>query len=351
MLSSVWSTLWPILAAILFFGIIIMTHELGHFTFARIFKVKINEFAIGMGPALFKKRKGDTSYSLRLLPIGGYVAMEGEDSESPDENAFNAKPWGQRAIIIIAGATVNILTGIIIMAIILSTSDLIGTPAVAKFSENAASRAGGLREGDRIIAIGNDRIHTEYDLSFYMMRDEDAVFDFLVERDGEQQMIRSVKFDTAEVEGVKTVVYDFAIVGIEPTFGSVLKYSMLDSFSIARIVWTSLFDIATLNFDLKNLSGPIGTVDIIADTTTDAVNTMDFSRLLTIMAFIAINIGVFNLIPFPALDGGRFILIIFEGITGKKMPLRVEAAINNAGLALLLGLMVIVTISDISKFF
>ncbi|MBR5991472.1 MAG: site-2 protease family protein, partial [Clostridia bacterium] len=327
MLQSAWSTIWPILAAILFFGIIIMTHELGHFTFARIFKVKINEFSVGMGPALFKKHKGDTDYSLRLLPIGGYVAMEGEQSDSPDENAFNAKPCWQRAIIIIAGATVNILTGIIIMAVILSTTDLIGTPSIAKFSENAASEAGGLKEGDRIIAIGNDRIYTEYDLSFFMMRDEDAVFDFLVERDGEQEMVRSVKFDTAEVEGVTTVVYDFAILGIEPTFGSVLKYSLLDSFSIARIVWTSLYDIATLNFELKNLSGPIGTVDIIADTTTDAVETMDFSRLLTIMAFIAINIGVFNLIPFPALDGGRFILIIFEGVTGKKMPMKLEAAI------------------------
>ena len=351
MLHGIWSTVWPILVAILFFGVIIMTHELGHFTFARIFKVKINEFSIGMGPAFFKKKKGDTTYALRLLPIGGYVAMEGEDAESPDENAFNAKPAWQRAIIIIAGATVNIITGIIIMAIILANSDLIGTPAISQFSENAASREGGLREGDRIVAIGNDKIYTEYDLSFYMMRDEDAVFDFIVKRDGEEKQIRSVKFDTAEVDGVTTVVYDFAIIGVEPSFGSVLKYSLLDSLSIARIVWTSLYDIVTFNFDLKNLSGPIGTVDIIADTTTDAVDTMDFSRLLTIMAFIAINIGVFNLIPFPALDGGRFLLIIFEGITGKKVPLKVEAAINNAGLIFLLGLMAVVTINDIAKFF
>jgi len=351
LLAQVWSTVWPILVAILFFGIIIMSHELGHFTFARIFKVRINEFSIGMGPALFKKRKGETDYSLRLFPIGGYVAMEGEDEESPDENAFNAKPCWQRAIIIVAGATVNIICGIIIMAIILATSDLIGTPTIVGFADGAASEAGGLKKNDKIIAIGNDKVYTEYDLSYFMMRDKDAVIDFVVERDGELVNVKSVKFDTKEVEGITTVVYDFAIVGVEPTFRSVTKYAFLDSFSIARIVWLSLYDIATMQFELNDLSGPIGTVDIIADTTTDAVSTMDFSRLLTIMALIAINIGVFNLIPFPALDGGRFLLIIIEGTTGKKLPMKVEAAINNAGLALLLGLMVVVTVNDILKFF
>ena len=351
MIANVWNTVWPILAAILFFGIIIMSHELGHFTFARIFKVKVNEFSIGMGPAIFKKRRGDTDYSLRLLPIGGYCAMEGEEEDSSDEGAFNNKPCWQRAIIIIAGATVNIICGIIIMAIILGTSDLIGTPQIVKFADNAASEQGGLRVGDKIVAIGSDRIYTEYDLSFYMMRDKDAVMDFLVERNGEKEWVKSVNFDTTENDGRTTVIYDFAIVGVEPTVGHVAKYAFLDSFSIARIVWTSLFDIVTLNFDMNDLSGPIGTVDIIADTTSEAVSTMDFSRLLTIMALIAINIGVFNLIPFPALDGGRFLLIIFEGATGKKIPANVEAAINNVGFMLLMALMVVVTVNDISKFF
>ncbi|MCQ2460951.1 MAG: site-2 protease family protein [Clostridia bacterium] len=351
MLAHAWSVVWPILVAILFFGVIIMSHELGHFAFARLFKVRINEFSIGMGPAIFKKHKGETDYSIRLFPIGGYVAMEGEDSESPDENAFNAKPCWQRAIIILAGATVNIICGIIIMAIILATSDLIGTPTIVGFADNAASEAGGLRKGDQIVAIGNDKVYTEYDLSYLMMRDKDAVIDFVVKRDGELTNVKSVKFDTKETEGITTVVYDFAIVGIEPTLKSVTKYAFLDSFSIARIVWLSLYDIATMQFELNDLSGPIGTVDIIADTTTDAVSTMDFSRLLTIMALIALNIGVFNLIPFPALDGGRFLLIVIEGTTGKKLPTKVESAINNAGLALLLGLMLVVTVNDILKFF
>ena len=351
MLAQIWSTVWPILAALLFFGIIIMTHELGHFTFAKLFKVKINEFSIGMGPALLKRKKGETDYSVRLLPIGGYVAMEGEDEDSEDLNAFGKKPAWQRAIIILAGATVNIITGVIIMAIILSTSDLIGTPTIVEFSENAASKNGGLQENDRIIAVNNDKVYTEYDLTYFMMRDKDAVIDFVVERDGEQLSVKSVKFDTREVEGQTVVVYDFSILGLKPGFGSVFKYSLLNSFSVARIVWLSLFDIVTMNFSLNDLSGPIGTVDIIADTTTEAVHTMDFSALLTMMAFIAINIGVFNLIPFPALDGGRFVMIIIEGIIKKKIPSSVEAAINNAGLIFLLGLMAVVTVNDVIKLF
>ena len=151
MLAVVWAKVWPVLVAVIFFGVIIMTHELGHFLFAKLFKVKINEFSVGMGPAVFKRRKKDTDYSLRLLPIGGYVAMEGEDEESPDENSFNNKPAWQRAVIIIAGATVNIITGFIIMAVILGNSNLIGTPEIAEFSKGAASEAGGLKVGDRIV--------------------------------------------------------------------------------------------------------------------------------------------------------------------------------------------------------
>lgn len=351
MLSNVLNNIWPILAALLFFGIIIMTHELGHFTFAKIFKVKINEFAIGMGPAIFKKKKGETDYSVRALPIGGYVAMEGEEEESADENSFNKKPAWQRAIIIVAGAAVNLLTGLIIMAVILSTSDLIGTPSITAFADSASSNKNGLMLGDKIVAINGDKVYTEYDLSFFMMRDKDAVIDFVVERSDELVSVKSVKFDTREVEGQTAIVYDFSILGVEPSFSSVLKYSFLNSFSVARIVWISLFDIVTMNFSLNDLSGPIGTVDIIADTTQTAVSTMDFSSLLTIMAFIAINVGVFNLIPFPALDGGRFVLIIFEAVTNKKMPQKVETAINSAGLALLLGLMAVVTINDILKLF
>lgn len=335
--------------AILFFGFIIMTHETGHFAFAKLFRVRVNEFSIGMGPALLKKKKKDTQYSLRLLPIGGYVAMEGEDDDSTDANSFQSKPPWKRGIIILAGAFVNILTGIILMAIILGTSDLIGTPVISGFYKNAASEQQGLAAGDKIVAVNDQKIYTEYDLSYFMMRDKDGVMDFVVERDGQEKAIRSVAFEQKKVDGQNTIVYDFAILGVEPSFTSVLKYSILDSGSIARIVWDSLIDLVTLNFSLNQLSGPIGTVDIMAETTTKAVQTADYSSLLTILAFIAINVGVFNLIPFPALDGGRFLFIVIEGIFRKPVSAKFQNAVNSVGMFLLFALMAVVTVSDIIK--
>ena len=350
-LAVIWGKAWPILAAILFFGLLIATHEGGHFTVAKLFKVRVNEFAIGMGPTLWKKKKNETQYSLRALPIGGYVAMEGEDGDSTVEGAFNTKPPWQRGAIILAGATVNLLTGLLLMAVLLGTSDLIGTPAVSKFADGAASQKQGLEAGDRILSVNNHVIHTEYDLSYYMARDKDGVMDFVVERDGETVPLKSVAFETEEVEGTQVVKYDFAIVGVEPNAWNVLKYAVLDSLSIVRIVWSSLWDLATGRFSMNDMAGPVGTVQAIADTTSDAAKSGNASRLLLIMALIAINVGAFNLIPFPALDGGRFVFIMLEGILRRPISKEFQAAVNTVGMAMLFGLMILVTFNDVFKLF
>lgn len=304
-----------------------------------------------MGPVLWKKQKAETQYSVRALPIGGYVAMEGEDGDSEVEGAFNSKPPWQRAIIILAGATVNLITGLLIIAAMLGTSDLIGTPAISQFRENAASEAQGLREGDRILSVNNHVIYTEYDLSFYMSKDKDGVMDFVVERDGKKVPLKHVAFETAEVEGTQVVKYDFAIVGVEPGFKNVVKYSVLDSLSIVRIVWVSLWDLATGNFSMSDMAGPVGTVQAVADTTSDAAKSGNLSRLLLILALIAINVGAFNLIPFPALDGGRFVFIMLEGIFRRPISKEFQAAVNTVGMAMLFGLMIMVTFSDVFKLF
>ena len=350
-LANAWSHIWPILAALLFFGLIIMTHELGHFLAAKLFKVKVNEFSVGMGPAIFKKKKKETQYSIRLLPVGGYVAMEGEEESSDDPNAFNNKPAWKRGIILLAGAFVNLLTGVIIMAVILGSSDLIGVPQIAGFQEgaNPSSYSQGLRKGDRIIAVNDQRVYTEYDLSYYMMRDPDGVMDFVVKRGGQEKVLRSIKYQQKEIEGQSTVIFDFAIVGVKPTFGNVAKYAFLDSASVARIVWDSLIDLVTMNYKVSELSGPVGTVDIMAKTATKAVETTNYTSLLTILAFIAINVGVFNLIPFPALDGGQFVFVIIEGIIRKPLSQKFKSSVNAAGLFLLFSLMAVVTVSDIMK--
>lgn len=346
------STALGIVIAVLCFGFLILTHELGHFTMARIFDVKVNEFSIGMGPRLFGWKGKETAYNLRLLPFGGYCAMEGESEESEDGRAFGAKaPW-KRALIILAGATVNLLTGLLIVTVLVATLDLIGTPVISSFAEPSTSKAQGLQEGDRVLSVNGHRILTSTDLSYYMAKDPDGVIDFVVERDGETLSLERIKFDiTEEKDGTRKLDYDFSIVGVKPSVATVLKYGFLNSLSIFRMVWDSLFDLAKGTYHLSDLSGPVGTVSVLAETTTTAVKTTDYSSLLYIIALLAINLGVFNLLPFPGLDGGRFVLIAFEGATGKKPPKSLEAALNLIGLVFLLGLMILVTASDIKKFF
>ena len=346
--AQVWGKVWPVLLAILFFGLIIFFHELGHFTFAKLFKVKVNEFAMGMGPTLFKFKKGETKYALRLLPIGGFVSMEGEDEESENENAFCKKPAWQRFIVIAAGGVVNLLMGVVIVAIMLSQSDLIGLPEIHSFEENAVSSQY-LQAGDKIKKINGKNVYSEYDLSFLMSRDKDGVIDFVVEREGEKLALDGVEFQTFDNNGTFTIVYDFIIRGVKPTFTSVAKNAVLESVSIGRIVWISLLDLVTGQYGLSDLSGPIGTVTYIADAAQTSVQETDYSYLLTLISMIAINIGLFNLLPLPALDGGRLFFLFIEIIFRRPVPRKYEGWVHAIGLVLLMLLMVVISFSDILR--
>ncbi len=346
--AAIWGKVWPILLAILFFGLIIFFHELGHFTFAKLFKVKVNEFAMGMGPTLFKFKKGETKYALRLLPIGGFVSMEGEDESSENENAFCNKSAWKRFIVVAAGGVVNLIMGVLIVAIMLSQTDLIGLPQIHSFEENAVSSQY-LQAGDKIKKINGKRVFSEYDLSFLMQRDKDGVFDFVVERNGENLELKEVEFQTFDNNGTLTIVYDFIIKGVKPTFVTVAKSAVLESVSIGRIVWVSLVDLVTGQYGLSDLSGPIGTVTYIADAAQTSVEETDYSYLLTLTAMIAINIGLFNLLPLPALDGGRLFFILIEMIFRKPVPKKYEGWVHAIGLALLMLLMVVISFSDILR--
>ena len=348
--SAVWSKVWTIAVALLFFGIIIMIHECGHFLAAKLCGVKVNEFALGMGPALFKKKKGETLYALRLFPIGGYCAMEGEDSESEDERAFNNKSVPKKMFIVVAGATMNLILGLIIMAVLLSTStDLIGTNTIKEFYPDAVSAQYGLQAGDRFVEIEGHRVWSEKDIGFLMSRSRDGVLDFVVERDGEKVTLEDVHFATEDYNGTTLIRYDFIIIGETPTFLNVLKNSFTQSASTARMVWLSLFDIVTGRYGMSELAGPVGTMDIIADVTAEAASSGSLENLLTIMAFITINIGIANLLPLPALDGGRLLFLIIEAVRRKPMNPKYEGYVHAAGLALLMLLMVVVTFNDILR--
>ncbi|MBQ4645488.1 MAG: site-2 protease family protein [Clostridia bacterium] len=343
-----WAKVWPFLVAILFFGLLISIHELGHFTFAKLFKVKVNEFALGMGPAIFKRKKGETTYALRLLPIGGYVSMEGEDEESTDENAFNRKKVWQKIIIVAAGAIMNLILGVVIVATCLSMEDLIGTNQIHSFEKNAVSQQSGLEVGDQILEINGHRVFSDMDISFLMTRSEDGIYDMTVRRDGEKVELSDIKFETTVEQGYTLIKYDFIIRGVEPNFLNVVTNAFKQTASIGRLVWLSLFDLVTGKFGLSDLSGPVGTVNILADITSSAVESRaNLISALTLMAFVSINIGIFNLLPLPALDGGRLFFLAVEGIRRKPINPKYEGYVHGAGLVLLLLLMVVVTFNDI----
>lgn len=336
--------------ALLFFGVIIMIHECGHFACAKLFKVKVNEFSLGMGPALFKRKKGDTLYALRLFPIGGYVAMEGEDDASEDDRAFNKKPVWQKMIIVVAGALMNLILGFILMVLLLTTStDLIGTNTIKEFYPDAVSSQYGLQAGDRFVEIDGHHVWSELDLSFLMSRSQDGVFDFVVERNGEKVTLNDVHFATEQQNGITLIQYDFIIIGEQPGFLNIVKNAFTQSASIVRMVWLSVFDLVTGRYGMSELAGPVGTVDIIADVTAQAVSSGSLTNLLTIMAFITINVGVANLLPLPALDGGRFLFLAIEAVRRKPVNPKYEGYVHAAGLALLLLLMVVVTYNDIAR--
>mgnify|MGYP000156902678 FL=1 len=343
--SSVWNTVYPIIIAILFFELIIIVHEGGHFAAARLMKIKVNEFSIGMGPKIFSFTKGETKYSLRWILFGGYCAMEGEDEASSEAGSFSSKSVPARMLVVVAGALMNLLLGFLIIVCIISSQNLVGTTTVAKFDDNAVSASSGLMVGDTIKSIDGMRVFTATDVETGLTRSPDDTLSITVERNGKIQTLE-VKFQMEEYEGRKYVGMDFWLLGKEKTVGSVLKNSAATFVSYTRMVFLSVHDLLVGRYGLSDLSGPVGAVSVVSNAAKTSLNS-----LLRISAILTINIGLFNLFPIPALDGWRFFLLLGEGVFRKKLPAKWEYAINAAGLAVLLGVMVLVTFSDVTKLF
>lgn len=343
-MSQIWQTVYPIIIAVLFFQLIIVIHEGGHFVAARLMKIKVNEFSIGMGPKLIQFTKGETKYTLRLVLFGGYCAMEGEDSDSDDENAFSNKRVIQRIFVVVAGAFMNLVLGLVIIAIMVSTQSLIGTTTVAKFDDNALSSQA-LEVGDKIKSIDGMRVYTSTDVTTGLSRSADNFVEFVVERNGETKTL-DVEFEMSEYEGTNYINMDFFVLGVEKTFLSVVKETFAQFVSYCRMIFLSLHDLIVGRYGVSDISGPVGTVSIVST----AVKT-SLPTVLRIMALLTVNVGLFNLFPFPALDGWRLFVLVFEGIFKKKLPSKFEWLINSIGLALLIGLMCVVTFSDITKLF
>jgi regulator of sigma E protease len=342
-----------VLIAILVFGFLIFIHEFGHYIFARIFKVTITEFSIGMGPKIvwYDSKKNGIRYAISAIPIGGYVAMVGEDSESDDPNAFNKKPCWQRLIVIVAGAAVNIIAGIIATVIFVSLIDIGGT-TVAQFPEtkdyefDVRSSESGLMIDDTILRVEGRRVRIPDQLSYEIMRHGDEPVDLVVLRDGREITLEDVVFPTAEEQGQTFGVMDFKVYREEKGFFKVIGYSFTKAFLIVRMCWESIFDLITGRYSFAAVSGPVGISEAIGT----AANAGALS-LLNITALISMNLGVMNLLPLPALDGGRTLMILIEMITRKKIPAKIEQTINAVGLMVLLGLSAIIMVKDIFGLF
>lgn len=343
-MSHIWQTVYPILIAILFFELIILVHEGGHFFAAKMMKVKVNEFSIGMGPKLFQFQKGDTKFTLRLILFGGYCAMEGEDSESDDKNSFANKKVIQRVFVVVAGAVMNLILGVLIILGMVCSQELVGTPVVADFDKDAVSNAY-LEQNDRILAIDGMRVYTTTDITTGFSRSADGEVEFLIKRDGKTKTVNA-KFNTQKIDGKNYIDMDFYLYGVEKTVPNVLRETGRQFMSFCRMIFLSLHDLITGKYGLSDMSGPVGTVSVVSG----AVK-MSLTSTFRIMAFLTINIGLFNLFPFPALDGWKLFILLYEGIFKKKLPQKFEWMINAVGLASLLGLMCLVTFSDITKLF
>lgn len=322
----------------------IFFHELGHFATAKWAGVRVNEFSLGMGPKIISKTVGETAYSLRLLPIGGFVAMEGEDEESDDERSFMSCPVWKRIIITSAGAIMNLILGLAVIFVLTCGQTLIGTTTVASFLDNSSS-SDYLEVNDKILAVNGEKSGCDYDIVYSLIRDTDGIVSMDVLRGGEKIHLDEVVFDTQEINGMKSIILDFSIYGEEPTFLGRIGYSFRWTWSLVKLVWHSLGDIISGEFGISQLSGPIG----VTETISDAVQTTNYKGLLLILAIITVNLGVFNLLPLPALDGGRIFFMIIELFRGKPIDQKVEGIIHTVGMGLLMLLMVIVAYNDIVR--
>ena len=341
-LLNIWNNVWPYLVAILAFVLLIIIHEFGHFIAAKICKVRVNEFAVGFGPKLFKKQIGETVYAWNLVPLGGYCAMEGEDEGSSDERAFCNKGPLKRLFIVANGAIFNLILGLILVAITLIPSKNFASTTIAKFEENAVSSQYGLEVGDEILSVDGRKIFSTYDLSYAFTNVKDGKIDIKVLREGEKVLLKDVAFSSAEEQGITYLEVDFRVYGKEKSFVSFIKETVNTSISYCAVIWRSLIDLIGGKYGISAVSGPVGTAVAIGNAAKQSL-----MNILPIMALITINLGIFNLLPFPALDGGRILFILIELIARKPVPQKYEGLVHTVGLVLLLGLMLLITAKDI----
>ena len=358
-----------ILAALLVFSAVIAIHEFGHFTVAKLCGIQVNEFSIGMGPVLWKKNHKGTQYSLRALPVGGFVALEGEESPesqqaeaahtvqeqpAPETEAsvqptgvpLNEAPVWQRALVMVAGAVMNFVLGFVVLVVLIAAqNEPITSKTIYAIQDGALCGQTGLQAGDKVLAVNGRRCFVANDILYELVRTQSYSADFTVLRNGQKVHLPGVQFDTWQDEKGEThMSIGFSVYGLEKTPGNVLREAGNSVLYYGRIVFTSLVDLVRGRESINNLSGPVGIVSAIGQAAS-----YGWQDLLEMLALITVNLGILNLLPFPALDGGKVVFLVIEGVTGHTVPEKLQSVLTLATFGLLFGLMLFATYNDILR--
>lgn len=366
------SMLITFLASVLVFGAVIAIHELGHFGAAKLSGIQVNEYSIGMGPTLFKKIIGSTQYTLRLLPIGGYVAMEGEGS--PEANAAQRERDGEdqedeedmcpippelrtgipfpeaaiwkRALVMVAGPLMNFVLGfVVLLGLISFRSDPIASRVIYNIADGALCGQTGLQAGDEIVAVNGRRCFIANDILYELVRTQNTQADFTVRRDGKLVQLPGVQFDSyTDENGNSRMDIGFTVYALEKTPANILKETFNSELYYGRIIFTSLIDLLRGRESINNLSGPVGIVSAISQAASYGL-----TDLLELLVLITVNLGVFNLLPIPALDGGRLVFLAVEAVLRRPVSQRVQENLTLATFILLFGLMIFATYNDVLR--
>ena len=340
-----------IVFAILLFSLLIFVHELGHYVAAKLSGVQVNEFAIFMGPAIVKWKRGETQYSIRCIPIGGYCAMEGEDEDTENPRSFQKAAWWKRLIILVAGSFMNFVAGILLVAIVVAPMNKVPVPVIGRANEGCTIvREGGLQVGDRFLEVDGEAIYVSSDVRMLLALKESTTHDLVVERNGQKLVFNDYEMQQHQFDD--GVSYGIHFRQEEGTFLNKLAYTWNRCIDDVRTVRLSLQMLLTGRAGIQDMTGPVGIVQTMSDVAGQSTNLpQTLLTLLNFGAFIAINLAVMNLLPIPAVDGGRvfglLITTVIEKITRKKVNPKYEGYIHAAGLILLLGLMAVIMFKDI----
>lgn len=346
-----------IVFAILLFSILIFVHELGHFLAAKASGVRVNEFAMFMGPAIFKKQVGDTLYSLRCIPIGGYCAMEGENEDTDDPHSFQKAAWWKRLIILAAGSFMNLVAGFLILLIVFAPAKQFVVPVIDSAEAGCTVvREDGLHVGDEILELDGEKIYVQSDFSTLLVLNPGDTHDIVVKRDGKKLSFNDYKMETHLFPGEQTERYGFSFSVVDATLSNKLKYVWNSGINVVRTVRLSLQMLISGKAGLSDMTGPVGIVQMMSDTAAASPTALDaLLNVLYIGGFLAINLAVMNMLPIPALDGGRVVGLLLtcaiEGITRKKLDAKYEGYIHGIGMVLLLVLMGVILFKDIFVIF